>query len=78
MGVGVSGKITFIVSRLAIDEAYFAFLQGEATDDLVFGLLDFFFSLVELCLGCSPLFESGELIFGLRVKIDARRLKLDK
>ena len=78
MGMIVSGKITFFVSRLTVDEAYLLFTQGEAADDLIFGLLDFYLSLVELCLGCSPLFESGELFFGLRVKINVRLLKLDK
>ena len=78
VGVSVSGEITFIVSRLTVDETYFAFLQREIADDLIFGFLDFLLSLVELCLGGSPLFESSELYFSLRVKVDARRLKLDK
>ena len=78
MWVSVSGEITFIASRLTIDEAYLAFLQGEATDYLIFGLLDFFLSLVELCLGGSPLLESGKIILILRVKVDVLRLKPDK
>ena len=78
MGMIVSGKITFFVSRLTVDEAYLTFVQGETTDYLIFGLLNFLLSLMELCLGGSSLLEGGELYLSLRVKIDVRLLKLDK
>jgi hypothetical protein len=71
MGMRFSGKIAFIVSRITIDEAYLAFIQGETADDLIFGLLNFLLSLMELCLGCSPFLNSGERFFILRVKIDS-------
>ena len=74
----VSGKIAFIVGRLIIDEGDFTFIQGETADDLIFGLLDFLLSLVELCLGGGSLLESGELILSCGVEVDARGLKLDK
>ena len=78
MGVSVSWEITFIAHQLTIDEAYLAFLQGKTADDLIFGLLDFLLSLVELCLGGSPLLESGKIILIRRVEIDSLCRKFDK
>ena len=78
MGMTVSGKIYFIVSRFAIEEAYLAFVQGETAYDLIFGFLNFLLSLMELRLGGSPLLESGILFLSCRVKVDSWYLKFDK
>ncbi len=78
MGVRVNGEIYFIVSRLTVDETYFAFLQREIADDLIFGFLNFLLSLMELRLGDSPLLESGILFLSCRIKVDSWYLKFDK
>lgn len=78
VGVRISGEVTVICGRLVIDEGYFTFIQVETTDDFILGLLDFFFSLVVLCLWESSFLKSGKLLFILGVEVDTILLKLDK
>jgi hypothetical protein len=56
--------------------SYLSLFNLAAGDNAIFGLLYFFFSLVELRLEVSALLQSGELCFTLRKGSDFRRREL--